>query len=147
MAEIKKFTKREVINLMLGEELIQQNVVYKEYLENELDLLNKKASRGGSKKVEEENIFLTNMILEEMKKLEATGKEHYTVTELMNSSPIIQNFITSDKKALSNSKVTSILVKLTKEATPRVVNVKDKKNSFYSLAKWKKTRSSLVKSK
>lgn len=134
MAE-KKITKREVINKMLGESFVQENKIYKEFLEHEIELLDKKNSSKGTSKASQENQAIAKMLLDEMAKLEATGKVNYTITELMQSSEVIQNYVCESGKALSNSKITSILRSMLEGANAPIVNVKDKKNSFYSLAK------------
>lgn len=134
MAETKKITKREVINELLREDLIQNTPMYKDYLEHELELLDRKnANSKGSNN--EENQVIAKMLLEEMAKLEATGKAQYTITELMNSSKVIKEYICENGKALSNSKITSIFNKMKTEENAPIVNIKDKKNSYYSLAK------------
>ena len=45
MAETKKMTKREVINLMLADSNIASNSMYVAYLENELSILERKSSK------------------------------------------------------------------------------------------------------
>ena len=134
MAETKKITKREVINELLREDLIQNTPMYKDYLKHELELLDRKnASSKGSNT--EENEKIANMLLEEMAKLESTGKTQYTITELMKSSDTIQNYICANNKPLSNPKITSIFKEMLTSENAPIVNVKDKKNSYYSLAK------------
>ena len=132
MAETKKITKREVINELLKEDLIQDTPMYKEYLEHELELLDKKNASSRGAKDSEETQEIATMLLEEMAKFEETGKEKYTISELMQFSETIQNYTYGDNKVLSNSKITSILRNVLKE---QVANVKDKKNSYYYLAK------------
>lgn len=131
----KKITKREVINELLKEDLIQNTPMYKNYLEHELELLDKKnaSSKGG--KSSEENKTIGKMLLEEMAKFENTGKTQYTITELMKSSDIIQNYVCENGKVLSNSKITAIFKSMLESDNSPIVNVKNKKNSFYSLAK------------
>ena len=132
MANTNKVTKREVINELLREELIQSTPMYKDYLEHELELLDNKKK---SSKDKEEDIQVLEMLISEMKKLEETGKNHYTITELMKSSEDIQNYVFEDGKVLSNSKITSLLRSEMSKENSRVVNIKDKKNSYYLLAK------------
>ena len=134
MAETKKITKREVINELLREELIQNTPMYKDYLEHEIELLDRKNSNRGTKS-NEENQKIADMLLEEMAKLESTGKTQYTITELMKSSQAIQNYVCENDKVLSNSKITAIFKTMLALDNAPIVNVKDKKNSYYSLAK------------
>lgn len=131
----KKITKREVINKLLKEDLIQRTPMYKNYLEHELELLDRKNASSKGSKSSEENKTIASMLLEEMAKLEATGKAQYTITELMKSSQAIQDYVCENGKVLSNSKITAIFkIMLALDNAP-IVNIKDKKNSYYSLAK------------
>jgi hypothetical protein len=132
MAETKKITKREVITELLKEDLIQETPMYKDYLVHELELLDKKNASSRGAKDSEETQEIATMLLEEMAKFEETGKEKYTISELMQFSETIQNYTYGDNKVLSNSKITSVLRNVLKE---QVANVKDKKNSYYYLAK------------
>ena len=131
----KKITKREVINELLKEDLIQSTPMYKNYLEHELELLDRKNASSKGSKSSEENKTIGKMLLEEMAKFENTGKTQYTITELMKSSDIIQNYVCENGKVLSNSKITAIFKSMLESDNSPIVNVKDKKNSYYSLAK------------
>ena len=131
----KKITKREVINKLLKEDLIQSTPMYKNYLEHELELLDRKNASSKGSKSSEENKTIGKMLLEEMAKFENTGKTQYTITELMKSSDIIQNYVCENGKVLSNSKITAIFKSMLESDNSPIVNVKNKKNSFYSLAK------------
>ena len=131
----KKITKREVINELLKEDLIQSTPMYKNYLEHELELLDRKNASSKGSKSSEENKTIGKMLLEEMAKFENTGKTQYTITELMKSSDIIQNYVCENGKVLSNSKITAIFKSMLESDNSPIVNVKNKKNSFYSLAK------------
>lgn len=134
MTGAKVMTKREVINELLREDLIQDTPMYKDYLEHELELLDRKNASSKSSN-NEETQEIAYMLLEEMEKFEATGKTQYTITELMKFSDVIQNYTygKDNDKVLSNSKITSIFKTLL--ADKKIANVKDKKNSYYSLAK------------
>lgn len=131
----KKITKREVINELLKEDLIQSTPMYKNYLEHELELLDRKNASSKGSKSSEENKTIASMLLEEMAKLEATGKAQYTITELMKSSQAIQDYVCENGKVLSNSKITAIFKTMLALDNAPIVNIKDKKNSYYSLAK------------
>lgn len=134
MADTKKITKREVINELLREDLIQNTPMYKNYLEHELELLDRKNASSKGSKSNEENQKIGQMLLEEMAKLESTGKVQYTITELMKSSAIIQNYVCENGKALSNSKITAIFQKMLESDKAPIVNVKSGKASLYQLA-------------
>jgi len=134
MTDTKKVTKREVINELLKESLIQETPMYKNYLEHELELLNRKNANSKTSN-SKENQEIANMLLEEMAKFENTGKMQYTITELMKSSKAIQDYVCESGKSLSNSKITSIFSKMLESSNSPIVNIKDKKNSYYSLAR------------
>ena len=131
----KKITKREVINELLKEDLIQDTPMYKNYLEHELELLDRKNASSKGSKSSEENKTIGKMLLEEMAKFENTGKTQYTITELMKSSQAIQDYVCENGKVLSNSKITAIFKTMLALDNAPIVNIKDKKNSYYSLAK------------
>ena len=50
-----KITKREVIGMMMKEEVVKANPTYVAYLENELTLLDKKAQNKKATKTQEQN--------------------------------------------------------------------------------------------
>ena len=115
-----KITKREVIGMMMNEEVIKANPTYVAYLENELALLNKKAQNKKATKTQEQNIGIKATIL---KVLATIGSG--TVTDIQNGN--------EELSALSNQKVSALVRQLVESG--EVVKTVDKKKSIFSLAK------------
>ena len=114
-----KITKREVINAMLADVAINGNATYVAYLENELALIEKKASNKKSTKTQEENKGIKSVILDTLASI-GSG----TVTDIQNAN--------SDLAELSNQKVSALVRQLVE--TGEVVKTTDKKKSIFSLA-------------
>ena len=115
-----KITKREVIGMMMNEEVVKANPTYVAYLENELALLNKKAQNKKATKTQEQNIGIKATIL---KVLATIGSG--TVTDIQNGN--------EELSALSNQKVSALVRQLVESG--EVVKTVDKKKSIFSLAK------------
>ena len=115
-----KITKKEVIGMMMNEEVIKANPTYVAYLENELALLNKKAQNKKATKTQEQNIGIKATIL---KVLATIGSG--TVTDIQNGN--------EELSALSNQKVSALVRQLVESG--EVVKTVDKKKSIFSLAK------------
>ena len=115
-----KITKREVIKMMMNEEVVKTNPTYVAYLENELALLDKKAQNKKATKTQEQNIGIKATIL---KVLATIGSG--TVTDIQNGN--------EELSALSNQKVSALVRQLVESG--EVVKTVDKKKSIFSLAK------------
>ena len=115
-----KITKKEVIGMMMNEEVIKANPTYVAYLENELALLNKKAQNKKATKTQEQNVGIKATIL---KVLATIGSG--TVTDIQNGN--------EELSALSNQKVSALVRQLVESG--EVVKTVDKKKSIFSLAK------------
>ena len=114
-----KITKREVIGMMMKEEVVKANPTYVAYLENELALLNKKAQNKKATKTQEQNVSIKATILEVLATI-GSG----TVTEIQNGN--------AELSALSNQKVSALVRQLVEAG--KVVKTVDKKKSIFSLA-------------
>ena len=114
-----KITKREVIGMMMNEEVVKANPTYVAYLENELALLNKKASNKKATKTQEENVGIKATILEVLAII-GSG----TVTDIQNGN--------AELSALSNQKVSALVRQLVESG--KVVKTVEKKKSIFSLA-------------
>ena len=114
-----KITKREVIGMMMNEEVVKANPTYVAYLENELALLDKKAQNKKATKTQEQNIGIKATIL---KVLATIGSG--TVTDIQNGN--------EELSALSNQKVSALVRQLVESG--KVVKTTDKKKSIFSLA-------------
>ena len=114
-----KITKREVIKMMMNEEVVKANSTYVAYLENELALLDKKAQNKKSTKTQEQNKGIKATIL---KVLATIGSG--TVTDIQNGN--------EELSTLSNQKVSALVRQLVESG--EVVKTTDKKKSIFSLA-------------
>lgn len=114
-----KITKREVIGMMMKEEVVKANPTYVAYLENELALLDKKAQNKKATKTQEQNVGIKATIL---KVLATIGRG--TVTDIQNGN--------EELSALSNQKVSALVRQLVESG--EVVKTTDKKKSIFSLA-------------
>lgn len=114
-----KITKREVIGMMMKEEVVKANPTYVAYLENELALLNKKAQNKKATKTQEQNVSIKATILEVLATI-GSG----TVTDIQNGN--------EELSALSNQKVSALVRQLVEAG--KVVKTVDKKKSIFSLA-------------
>ena len=115
-----KITKREVIKMMMNEEVVKTNPTYVAYLENELALLDKKAQNKKATKTQEQNIGIKATIL---KVLATIGSG--TVTDIQNGN--------EELSALSNQKISALVRQLVESG--EVVKTVDKKKSIFSLTK------------
>ena len=114
-----KITKREVIGMMMNEEVVKANPTYVAYLENELALLDKKAQNKKATKTQEQNVGIKATILEVLATI-GSG----TVTDIQNAN--------EELSALSNQKVSALVRQLVD--SEKVVRTTDKKKSIFSLA-------------
>ena len=114
-----KITKREVIKMMMNEEVVKANPTYVAYLENELALLDKKAQNKKATKTQEQNKSIKATIL---KVLATIGSG--TVTDIQNGN--------EELSTLSNQKVSALVRQLVESG--EVVKTVDKKKSIFSLA-------------
>ena len=114
-----KITKREVIGMMMNEEVVKANPIYVAYLENELALLDKKAQNKKATKTQEQNVGIKATIL---KVLATIGSG--TVTDIQNGN--------EELSTLSNQKVSALVRQLVESG--EVVKTTDKKKSIFSLA-------------
>ena len=115
-----KITKRNVIEMMMNEEVVKANPTYVAYLENELALLDKKAQNKKATKTQEQNVGIKATILEVLATI-GSG----TVTDIQNGNEKLS--------ALSNQKVSALIRQLVESG--EVVRTTDKKKSIFSLAK------------
>ena len=114
-----KITKREVIGMMMNEEVVKANPTYVAYLENELALLDKKARNKKATKTQEENVGIKATILEVLATI-GSG----TVTDIQNGN--------AELSAFSNQKVSALVRQLVESG--KVVKTVEKKKSIFSLA-------------
>ena len=125
-------TKRETLNYII--ENYGKDEIVKAFATHELELIDKKNSNRGNK-VNEENIKLTDIVVEEIEKMTTEEKTQFTVTEILKGSEVLANYVCENGKIISTSKLTAILQKEIEKDNARVVNVKDKKVSLYSVVR------------
>ena len=114
-----KITKREVIGMMMNEEVVKANPTYVAYLKNELALLDKKAQNKKATKTQEQNVGIKATILKVLATIDSA-----TVTDIQNGN--------EELSALSNQKVSALVRQLVESG--EVVKPTDKKKSIFSLA-------------
>lgn len=135
MAETKKITKREVIEMMLKEDFIMNNENYFNYLSNELELIKRKASSNSNSRKDDE---LNNTILEMLIKELETCENGATISQLL-AKDAVKNFtykVKDEDKFLSNQKITSIFKKeLEKGESSRIAKSKNKKDTIFTICK------------
>ena len=122
MAE-KKITKKMVVEMMLADEKIVANEVFKAYLENELALLKKKSENKKATKNQEANVKIKADILEVMAHMNPS-----TATEIMNA---VKSTDTEQYATLTNQRVSALLKQLIEDN--KVVKSIDKKVSKFAL--------------
>lgn len=123
MAE-KKITKKMVAEMMLADAHIVANEQFKAYLENELELLKKKAENKKATKNQEANVEIKTDILEVMAHMAPS-----TATEIMNA---VKSVDTEKYATLTNQRVSALLRQLIEDN--KVVKSVDKKVSKFALA-------------
>lgn len=116
----KKITKRDNFNTLRGivENLGREDLV--EFIDHEIELLNKKATSKKPTKIQVENENIKGLIIEGLENL---GKP-VTISELQESDENLAN--------LSNQKISALLTQLIKDN--KVVRIEDKRKAYFSLA-------------
>lgn len=117
MAE-RKTTKREIINMMLADEVIASNEMFVSYLRNELELLNKKAEKKATSKNAEENEKYKVVILAVL----SSADKAMTVTEIQKSN--------AELGELSNQRVSAILKKMVEDDKTVTKTTESRKTVF-----------------
>ena len=116
-----KLTKREKFNMVL--EIVKDDEMLKKFIENELELLDKKAS-GSDKAKAKKNAENEKLKADLLVALKEYG-EPVTVTDFHDKSPAVV-------ATLSISKLTNLLTSLKNDG--KVVRTEIKKRPFYSVA-------------
>ena len=115
MAEIKKITKKEKFGMVL--DYIQDNEMLREFIENEINLLNKKANSSAKTKVQKDNDILKDKIVAILTEY----AKPITITELQK--------LNEDMGAYSNQKLSALLKQLHDD---KIVNkFTDKKKTYF----------------
>ncbi len=112
----KKMTKREVVNAMLAEEAIVANEVYVNFLNHELELLDKKSSNRKPTKNQEANASLKENIVNVISEVNAP----MSATDIAKAVDITVQKASALLKQMVDSGV--------------VVKTVDKRKAFFSVA-------------
>lgn len=118
--ENKKVTKREYYGMILGMAEVQERQDLVDFINHEIELLDKKATSKKPTKIQVENENIKGLIIEGLENL---GKP-VTISELQESDENLAN--------LSNQKISALLTQLIKDN--KVVRVEDKRKAYFSLA-------------
>ena len=116
----KRITKKDNYNELLGivTELNRTDLV--DFINHEIELLNKRASRTSLTKTQKENLELVEVIYETLVNLDKA----VTIAEITEANEALSN--------LSNQKVSALLKKLVD--AKRVVKVVEKGKTYFSVA-------------
>ena len=125
--ENKKVTKREYFEMIKGICGDNQDIV--NFCNHEIELLERKSSKGGATKTQTENVKVAEMLIAELTKI----AKPVTITDLMNTSDIVKEYKLENGNLLSNQKISAILKQQVDAG--KVVKVTDKKKSLFSVAK------------
>ena len=127
MAEIKKMTKKDYFAQL--REVVKGNAELVAFIDHEVELLTRKNSGNSQTKTQKENEVVCEMLVNELAKI----AKPITITDLMNTSEVIKNYIVeSTEKPLTNQKISAIFKQLTE--SNQIVKVTDKKKSYFSVS-------------
>ena len=115
MAEIKKMTKKDYFNVIKGLVNDRQDLV--DFIDHEIELLNKKSSRTAPTKIQVENEAIKEKIVATLVELD----RYATITEIQNANTELAD--------LSNQKISALLKQLVD--TNIVEKVIDKKKAYF----------------
>ena len=117
MAEIKKLTKKEKFGMVL--DYIQDNEMLVDFINNEINLLTKKASSTSKTKNQVENEAIKEKIVATLIEI----AKPVTITEMQKSN--------EDMAIHSNQKLSALLTQLVNDN--KVIRVVDKKKTYFSV--------------
>lgn len=114
-----KITKAQMFSMIMALDEVKAHPEMVDFIQHEIDLLNKKASSRRATKVQEANLGIMETILEVL----GTADKEVTITELQALDSRLGEY--------SNQKISSLVRKLVDEK--KVVKTIDKKKSLFSL--------------
>lgn len=115
--ENKKLTKKEKFAMI--KEYIADNEMLMEFIDNEINLLNKKASSSAKTQTQKENENIKEKIVVALREI----NRPVTITELQNENTEMGNY--------SNQKISALLRQLVEEKL--VERIPDKKKTYFKL--------------
>lgn len=120
----KKMTKKETINLLIdvlmGNQEVEDMQIFVDFLVHERELLEKKSSNSGQTKTQKENEVIKDKIVETLRELD----KYSTITEIQNANVELSE--------LSNQKISALLKQLVDSEI--VAKVIDKKKAYFKVA-------------
>ena len=120
MANAKKMTKRDYFNSLLALDEVKSNPKFVEFIEHELELLDKKNSAEKKPTAQQTaNDAIKTDIFEHM-----VEGARYTITDIIKSVPSCVD--------LTNQRVSALVRQLKDEG--KVVRIEDKRKAYFSLA-------------
>lgn len=118
MAETKKLTKRDYFKMLKG--MVNGNEELINFIDHELDLLDRKSSKSTESKLQVENKGIMEVIMNTLRDIAKPA----TITDIQNAN--------ADLKDLSNQKMSALLKKLVDNGD--IVRINDKKKTYFSIA-------------
>ena len=115
MAEIKKMTKKDYFNVIKELVIDRQDLV--DFIDHEIELLNKKSSKTSPTKTQIENEKIKSVIVETLTNI----GDYATITDIQGANETLAN--------LSNQKVSALLTQLVNDKI--VVRMVDKKKAYF----------------
>lgn len=119
----KKITKRDRFNQLLAIEEINSNAELVEFLEHEIDLLDRKKSSGGDKKMSAVQIQ-NEGIKETILKVLADSGAEMTIAEIQKADENLEDF--------TNQKMSALLRQLVEDG--KVVKTMNKRKAYFAIA-------------
>lgn len=121
----KKMTKKEMFAMVIATieaTEVENREEMVNFLNHEVELLNKKSSKSGETKTQKEN----KVLMEQLKEALGEMTEAVTISEFQTKS-------THEVATLSNQKLSALLKKLVESG--EVVKTTEKKKSYFALAR------------
>lgn len=115
--ENKKVTKREYYGMILGMAEVQERQDLVDFINHEVELLDKKASNKRPTKVQVENENIKNIILKTLTNLDRVA----TISEIQDANKELQE--------LSNQKISALLKLLINDN--KVTRIEDKRKAYF----------------
>ena len=107
-------------------EIVKDNAELVAFVDHELELLARKNTGNTQTKVQKENVAVAEMLLEELAKAGRT-----TITDLMNTSEVIQNYTLENGNKLTNQKISAIFKQQLEAGN--ITKTVDKKKSYFAV--------------
>ena len=117
MAEIKKLTKRDYFSQL--KEIVKDNVELVNFIDHEIELLNKKANSKTPSKTQIANESIKERIVKVLTEINRPA----TITDIQTNS--------NELAELSNQKISALLTQLVNAEV--VVRIVDKKKAYFSV--------------